>query len=136
LQRLLGSSFLTRLLRGARYGIGAGVLALAVGLGRGILFLLTGGHIQPFSRADTITIGYYVGGFTLAGIWLGAVWPLLRTATRQYLAFAIAGVLLMYMIMLSEGGLRGHDSFDYGLYAFLGTAFGFAAAAGMRRRAS
>ena len=124
-----------QLARGAAIGLAVGVLLIAIGVLRAAVFLLTGGHLPTLSWEDARLAAFYVGGFGLAGAVVGAVVPRLRTAVGLYVAFSVAGMIVVTAIMASEkGGLRARDRVDWILLMPIGAIFGCAFAYGWSKR--
>ena len=124
------------ILRGMSLGLIVGILLIGVGIVRGAIFMLSGGHLAQVSAADLRAAIYYLAGFSLAGAIAGAVLPSVRTRMASYLTFATGGIVVMLAIAASDkGGLTGQRAIDWlfliPLGALLGVAFGY----GWSRRA-
>jgi hypothetical protein len=98
-----------RLRKGAKYGALLGLLGLVVGVARMVVALL-GGHSGPGVQYEVFSGALvavaYLGGFVVAGIVLGALWPLSRTRLGcyllGYLAAAICSVAWTLMVAWDE----------------------------------
>ena len=116
-----------------RLGIGALVGAavagacLIVGVLRAVTAIILHRYKPaPFTSDDVKVLAYYVGGFTVAGILVSAIWPLLTSRVARYLAFSLAGIVVMVAILAAEGGLLAHGRSDWIIAILLGILFGCA----------
>jgi hypothetical protein len=118
-------------LRGALAGLAMAGACLVVGVVRAFKITLHGGHVSPPSHTDITAILFYVGGFTIAGVFIGLTWPMLRGKIAKSLAFVAGGVVLVYAIAVgTEGSWSALDTADYVFIALFGAALGLAAVSG------
>lgn len=121
------------ILLGAAIGVALGSLFLLIGLAGFTLAVLTGSTIQPISGEDVRMMIIYVGGFGLAGAFVGMVRPLLQSHGAIYLAMAVGGAVVMNTLAIGDKGFSGVDSGDFVAMTLLGGMFGIAAAYGFLR---
>jgi hypothetical protein len=117
-------------LLGAALGAGLGGIFLVIGLARFALFLVRGGSAQPITWADVRPMAYYVGGFALAGAFVGLVRPFLRHRAAAYAAMAVGGAIVMNVIAISDKGITGMEGVDWLAMTLIGAVFGLAGARG------
>ncbi len=79
------------LLLGALLGAALGAVITAAGLGTALAKNVLGRHVTMPNTGDIRAIEFYIGGFAVAGAFLGGTKPLRRTPVGTYVTFAIAG---------------------------------------------
>ena len=90
--------------------------------------------MSAFTAEDIRVLIYYVGGFTIAGALVSALWPRLTTKFSKYIGFSLAGIVVTFAISVGEkGGLKGLDRVDLIASVLLGILFGCAFAYGYER---
>jgi hypothetical protein len=118
------------LLTGAAWGATVAGICLLVGLGRVVIVLLMGRSIASLNGSDIRMLGVYVGGFIGAGMFIGALRPLLHTRAAVYAALAAGGAIVMNTIAIADSGWSGMGRFDWIAMTLTGATFGMAAAYG------
>ena len=89
-----------------------------------------GGHPTPLTSDDWRVLGFYVGGFALAGGSLAAFRIHQRKRGIIYLGYMAAGTIVMFAIAFGDQAGKGLGPFEWGLCLALGVLFGAAAAYG------
>jgi hypothetical protein len=125
-------------LRGAVEGAGIGFLSafacIGIGLVRAAFVLLSGRHLAPLTAQDARLFAFYVGGFVIAGVLIGAAGPFLPGRVGTYARFAFGGmVVTLAIVMGDQGSIAATDTADWIFVLFFGPLFGFAAAYGYLR---
>ena len=121
--------------RGAVVGLVVGILFMAVGAVRAVMFLARGGKLSAISADDLRLGAYYVGGFGLAGAVVGGLLRRFPGSLGTYVIFALGGIVVMTAIMAGDkGGLAANDAFDWIVLLALGAGFGLAFGHGWNRR--
>jgi hypothetical protein len=122
---------------GAVVGAAVGSFCILLGAIRVFVFRATGGHVAPLNADEIRLFTFYVVGFIIAGILLGAIWPLLAGRLAQYVGFSLAGIVVMIGILAGDkGGLVARTPRDWFGGISLGIIFGCAFAYGFRRRSA
>ena len=131
------NDLLKRIVVGSLTGGAVGVLCIVVGVLRGLFFIARGGHIAPFSPEELRLLSFYVVGFILAGAFISAIWPSLRSGLAQYFGFSLSGIVVMLGVLAGDkGGLAARDLSEWIIGILLGIFFGCAFAYGFRRNAA
>jgi hypothetical protein len=123
------------ILSGAFFGVLLAGVLLSVGLLRAVGAVLLGRHIAPLGPGDLRIVEYYVGSFALAGAALGAAKPLLRSRTRTYVGFALAGAVIgiAITVTLAQGDTAPPPLVGLVIGVVVGAASGCAFARGLLR---
>ncbi len=123
---------LLRIRNGALAGVAVALLAVAVGLGRAVLSLLTGNRVSFTGFFPGVL--WYAGGFALGGALVGLIWPVGSSALRRRLIF-VAGMSIVVgaIAILASGSPFTWHTFDWLLWAGLSILFGLALSVGYER---
>ena len=132
-RRLTVGDFLRNTGMGAAVGAVFAGFGLVIGAGRIVLALLSGATMDAMTWADARLMGFYIGGFVLAGTVVGALRPFLQSATAVYVAMALGGAIVMNTIAIADQGLDAMSRGDWIAMTMLGALFGCAAAYGFLR---
>lgn len=125
------ADILRNTLLGAAGGAALGALALLFGLARFMLFVLSGGKAQTLGWVDIRPVAFYIGGFCLAGAFIGLVRPMLRGRVAVCAVMAIGGAIVMNTIAVSDAGIAGMHRIDWIAMTVAGALLGLAGAYGL-----
>jgi hypothetical protein len=116
---------------GAAGGFAAALIIIAFGLVKFLILRHQGAPLKAISFDDVRVLLFYVGGFVLAGGFVGASRPILSSGRKTYSVFAAAGAIAMNFLALSDGLARMHW-FSFVMFSVLGAIVGLAVAFGVR----
>lgn len=118
---------------GAALGAALGGVFLLIGVARAAFFLMSGGRLQPIAWTDLRPIAFYIGGFAVAGGFLGLLCPILRGRVAIAGALAVSGAIVMNAIAISDKGVAGMDALDWVVMTVVGAVFGLGGGYGLLR---
>jgi hypothetical protein len=119
---------------GAGLGVATALLFIGVGIIRAVVAVISGARVAPPTSHDARILLFYVGGFAVAGAFLGVLLPYLHAKSLKYLGFAAGGVVVMLAIAAGDqGGLGALDRVDWIALPILGAILGLAAGFGYLR---
>jgi hypothetical protein len=122
------------ILIGALLGAALGAVITAAGLGTALARNVLGRRVTMPNTGDIRAIEFYIGGFAVAGAFLGGTKTLRRTPLGTYVTFAIAGAAGMIILDVgATGSIAAVPMSDYPAMAAIGALFGCAAARGSLR---
>jgi hypothetical protein len=116
---------------GALGGFAAALIIIGFGLVKFLILRHQGAPLKAISFDDVRVLLFYVGGFVLAGAFVGALRPVLGSGRKTYSVFAGAGAIAMNFLALSDG-LARMDWFSVVMFSVLGAILGLAVAFGVR----
>jgi hypothetical protein len=96
--------------------------------------MATRGHVALPTWQELRPLAFYVGGFSIAGGFLGLVRPTGRVGV--YAGCACAGAIVAIMIMLGDPSLSSSHDADWVIFPLLGALLGCAAAYGFLGQSS
>jgi len=123
---------LKRIAIGSLAGVLVAILFLGVGLVRAVIAIIGGRHVS--FEGLWPTIGWYAGGFALAGVTAGLLWGLTRYRLGRW-ALSIAGAACVVgALFVGDDGAPWKWSYDTVVgFAGLSLVFGLAAGLGIDR---